>query len=122
MKKLIFILFVFLYCVKAHADIFDKSESNQGQITSSVDKDKNSYYYQSQGLDYNLPANTTVVNLVAKANLKFGCSGYDFNTSFLKEFNTEALKNDVVSQGQQIMAAAPLLLLDYASVQHWRTY
>jgi len=115
MKNLIFFIFMLFFCVTANADIFDKSQSNQGQITSSVESDKKSYYYQSQGLDYNLPANTTVVNLNAKANLKFGCSGYDFNTSFLKEFNAQALKADVVSQGQQIMAAAPLLLLDYAS-------
>jgi len=115
MKNLTFVIFMFLFSLPAKADIFDNSQSNQGQITSSVESDKKNYYYQSEGLDYNLPANTTVVNLNAKANLKFGCSGYDFNTSFLKEFNAQALKADVVSQGQQIMAAAPLLLLDYAS-------
>jgi len=115
MKKLILILFVFFFCPQAQADIFDKNLSHQDQIASSVSKDKSSYYYQAQGLDYNLPKNTTAIQLGARTNFKSGCSGYNFNTSFLKEFNVEALKNDVISQGQQVMAAAPLLLLDYAS-------
>src|ERR1039457_5035978 len=115
MKRLILVLCIFLFCSKAQADIFDKNLSNQDQVSSSVTKDKNSYYYQAQGLDYNLPENTTVINVGTKANFKFGCSGYNLNTSFLKEFNVQALKNDVTSQAQQVMAAAPLLLLDYAS-------
>ena len=115
MKKLFFILFVFIFCAKAQADIFNKNLSNQDQVSSSVTNEKNNYYYQSQGLDYNLPQNTNIINLSSKTNFKFGCSGYDFNTSFLKQFNVEALKNDVTSQAQQVMVAAPLLLLDYAS-------
>ena len=115
MKKLILILSMFVFCAKAQADIFDKNTSNQGKISTAVSKEKDSYYYQSSGLDFNVPANTTVAQVSAKTNLNLGCSGFDFNASFLKQFSTEALKNDVVSQGQQLLAAAPLLILDYAS-------
>ena len=115
MKKLLPILFMFVLCTKVQADIFDQNVSNQGKISTAVSKEKDSYYYQSSGLDFNVPANTTVAQVTAKANLTLGCSGFNFNDSFLKQFSVEALKNDVVSQGQQVMAAAPLLLLDYAS-------
>jgi len=115
MKRFIFILFMVLFCAYARADIFTANQNNQDQVTSSTSADKTNYSYQAKGLDYNLPTNTTAINISSKTNFSFGCSGYDFNTSFLKQFNAQALENDVVSQGQQVMAAAPLLLLDYAS-------
>ena len=115
MTKIIIFLYVILFCANAKADIFTANDNNQDQVTSSVSSDKSSYSYQAKGLDYNLPTNTTSINISAKTNFSLGCSGYDFNTSFLKQFNAQALENDVVSQGQQVMAAAPLLLLDYAS-------
>ena len=90
-------------------------KTTRPKSSSSVDGDTTSYNYQSKGLDYNLPTNTTSINISGRTNFSLGCSGYDFNTSFLKQFNAQALENDIVSQGQQVMAAAPLLLLDYAS-------
>lgn len=113
-KAILFFIFIFV-CNNVQADIFTKNENNQTQVSSSVDGDTTSYNYQSKGLDYNLPTNTTSINISGRTNFSLGCSGYDFNTSFLKQFNAQALENDIVSQGQQVMAAAPLLLLDYAS-------
>lgn len=115
MKKIIFILCGVFFCATAWGDVFDTSTSNQGKISSAVAKEKDGYYYQSSGLDFNVPANTTVAQASAKANLSLGCSGFDFNASFLKQFSVEALKTDVTSQAQQLLGAAPLLLLDYAS-------
>jgi hypothetical protein len=115
MTKIIIFLFFIIFCTNVKADIFTANDNNQDQVTSSVSSDKSSYSYQAKGLDYNLPTNTTSINISAKTNFSLGCSGYNFNTSFLKQFNAQALENDVVSQGQQVMAAAPLLLLDYAS-------
>ena len=115
MIKAILFISIFLFYANARADIFDKNKSNQDQLTASVNNDKSSYYYQGQGLDYNLPVNTNTLQVGGRGNFKFGCSGYDFNTSFLQQFNAEALKGTVIAQAQQVMAAAPLLLLDYAS-------
>ncbi len=115
MKKNMLFLILFFIQSNTQADIFDKNKSNQDQVSSSVSSDRTSYYYQGEGLDYNLPQNSTNIQVGTRDNFKFGCSGYDFNTSFLQEFNAEALKETAINQAQQVMAAAPLLLLDYAS-------
>lgn len=117
MKKLIFVvLFLLMIPAIGWSDVFTPKTSNADALSASIKQDTSGYYYSGAGYDYNIKAPPdTIINAGAKDNFKFGCSGYDFNTSFLKSFNTEALSSTVTNQSSQIMAAAPLLLLNYAS-------
>ena len=117
MKNIICVaIFFLMFQAIAKADVFTPKTSNSDILNASIKDDPSGYYYGGAGYDYNIKAPpTTIINAGTKDTFKFGCSGYDFNTSFLKSFNTEALSNTVTGQASQLMAAAPLLLLNYAS-------
>jgi len=98
-----------------YADIFTELLGGPDtELKSSVENDPSGFYYRS-GVDLNTRPATNDPRFTARQNLSLGCSGFNFNTNFLKQFSTEALSNTLSSVATATMAAAPMLLLEYAS-------
>ena len=99
-----------------YADIFT-TDNTPGSYTinNAVSDDKSGFYYRG-GVDYNPPVSPEepAVGYSIISGSK-GCSGFDFATSFNSTFSEQVLTDYMKNISGAAMAAAPMLLLEYAS-------
>ena len=96
-----------------YADIFTKD--NPYTIDSAITEDKSGFYYHG-GVNYNPPVapEEPGVGYSIITGSK-GCSGFDLASSFNSAFSEQVLTDYLKSISSAAMAAAPMLLLEYAS-------
>ena len=99
-----------------YADIFTQDHTpGSYTINNAVADDKSGFYYRG-GVDYNppvAPVEPTVGYSIISGSK--GCSGFDFATSFNSTFSEQVLTDYMKNISGAAMAAAPMLLLEYAS-------
>lgn len=117
MRKIIILLSLIpVIANSCYADIFttDKTPGSY-TINNAVADDKSGFYYRG-GVDYNppvAPVEPTVGYSIISGSK--GCSGFDFATSFNSTFSEQVLTDYMKNISGAAMAAAPMLLLEYAS-------
>ena len=117
MKKIITLL-VFILAMRdiCYADIFAKNNTTSAYtINDAVSEDRSGFYYRG-GLDYNPPVTPEepAVGYSIISGSK-GCSGFDLASSFTSTFSAQVLTDYLKNISSSAMAAAPMLLLEYAS-------
>ena len=114
MKKIMIVLiFILAMANIGYADIFTKD--NPYTIDSAITEDKSGFYYHG-GVNYNPPVapEEPGVGYSIITGSK-GCSGFDLASSFNSAFSEQVLTDYLKSISSAAMAAAPMLLLEYAS-------
>ncbi len=116
MKKYFFIISTILFTtVPANADVFDNLKKDLDlNLIQAVDQDTRGYYYDTVS-DNNFKPIPNDPELSSRTTASLGCSGFDFNSNFLNQFKLEALSGQLASLGKEVVAASPMLLLEYAS-------
>ena len=114
MRKIMMLLVLILAMANiGYADIFTKD--NPYTIDSAITEDKSGFYYHG-GVNYNPPVapEEPGVGYSIITGSK-GCSGFDLASSFNSAFSEQVLTDYLKSISSAAMAAAPMLLLEYAS-------
>ena len=106
------LIFVFLMSVNVG---YAGSDINPYTIDKAVTEDRSGFYYRG-GVDYRpkVPAEEPGVGYSILSASR-GCSGFDFASSFQSLFSEQILADYLKSVGSAAVAAAPMLLLEYAS-------
>ncbi len=114
-RTLLALIFVFIATRISYANIFTKDDSSPYTIESAVSEDRSGFYYRG-GVDYNPPVapEEPGVGYSIVSGSK-GCSGFDFASSFTSLFSQQILEDYLKGISSAAMAAAPMLLLEYAS-------
>ena len=109
------LVFILVTADIGYADIFKKDNSNPYTIDNAISEDRSGFYYRG-GVDYNPPVSpeTPGVGYSIISGSK-GCSGFDLASSFNSLFSEQALTDYLKGVSSAAMAAAPMLLLEYAS-------
>ena len=98
-----------------HADIFTKDSANPYTIDNAIAEDRSGFYYRG-GVNYNPPvapeAPGVGYSIISGSK---GCSGFDLASSFNSIFSEQVLTDYIKGISSAAMAAAPMLLLEYAS-------
>jgi len=98
-----------------YADIFTKDNANPYTIDNAIAEDRSGFYYRG-GVNYNPPvaleAPGVGYSIISGSK---GCSGFDLASSFNSIFSEQALTDYIKGISSAAMAAAPMLLLEYAS-------
>ena len=116
MRKIMMLLVLILAMANiGYADIFTKDNANPYTIDSAITEDKSGFYYHG-GVNYNPPVapEEPGVGYSIITGSK-GCSGFDLASSFNSAFSEQVLTDYLKSISSAAMAAAPMLLLEYAS-------
>jgi len=98
-----------------YADIFTKDSANPYTIDSAISEDRSGFYYRG-GVDYRpqVPLEQPGVGYSITSASK-GCSGFDLASSFNSIFSEQVLTDYLKNVSSAALAAAPMLLLEYAS-------
>lgn len=128
MKKIIILTgLVFTLCNISYADIFSKNQTTPYTLENALTEDRSGFYYRG-GLDYQpqVPTENPGVGYSIISGSK-GCSGFDLASSFNSAFSQQILSDYLKGVSGEAIAAAPMLLLEYASptladiVKHFNT-
>ena len=115
-KVVILLVFVLATVDISYADIF--SQDNPGNpytITDAVSEDKSGFYYKG-GVNYNPPVAPVEPSVgYSIINGSKGCSGVNLAASCTSTFSEQVLTDYLKGISNAAMAAAPMLLLEYAS-------
>lgn len=115
MRIFLYLSILFIPVPLAYGDIFDRlNQNNDLMLHEAIDNDTRGYYYDSV-TDYSFKPDPKEPEVSTRASLSLGCSGFDYNANFLNQFRLQALSDRLTSLGKEVMAASPLLLLEYAS-------
>ncbi|MBF0217718.1 MAG: conjugal transfer protein TraH [Candidatus Omnitrophica bacterium] len=108
------IISLFVAEILSYGDVFDPPSYN-ARMREISDNDTSGYIYRGGVgyVPYDGPKRDPQINM--NQSISLGCSGFDFENSFKSVFNKDALSDMLASQGKEIIAAAPMLLLEYAS-------
>ena len=116
MKK-VFILLILILALThiSYADIFTNDGSTPYTIDSAISEDRSGFYYRG-GVDYRpqVPVEEPSVGYSILAGSK-GCSGFDLASSFNSVFSEQVFTDYLKNISSSAIAAAPMLLLEYAS-------
>lgn len=128
MRKIMTLLaFILTTADIGYADIFAKDNASPYTIDNAISEDRSGFYYRG-GVDYRpqVPLEEPGVGYSIFTASK-GCSGFDLASSFNSIFSEQALTDYLKNVSSAAMAAAPMLLLEYASptladiVKHFNT-
>jgi len=99
----------------SYADIFTKDDTMPYTIDSAISEDRSGFYYRG-GVDYRpqVPVEEPGVGYSILSGSK-GCSGFDLASSFNSTFSEQILADYLKGISSSAIAAAPMLLLEYAS-------
>ena len=116
MRKITVLLVIILAMADiGHADIFTKDNANPYTIDNAIAEDRSGFYYRG-GVNYNPPvapeAPGVGYSIISGSK---GCSGFDLASSFNSIFSEQVLTDYIKGISSAAMAAAPMLLLEYAS-------
>ncbi len=115
--KRVFILLILILGLThiSYADIFTKDDTMPYTIDSAISEDRSGFYYRG-GVDYRpqVPAEEPGVGYSILSGSK-GCSGFDLASSFNSTFSEQILADYLKGISSSAIAAAPMLLLEYAS-------
>jgi len=98
------------------ADIFSKPDNgSMYSVDTALTEDNSGFYYRG-GVDYRppVPAEDPEVGFSVLSG-SMGCSGFDLASSFKSTFSEQALTDYLKGLSSGAIAAAPMLLLEYAS-------
>jgi len=116
MRKITVLLVIILAMANiGYADIFTKDNANPYTIDNAIAEDRSGFYYRG-GVNYNPPVapEEPGVGYSIISGSK-GCSGFDLASSFNSIFSEQVLTDYIKGISSAAMAAAPMLLLEYAS-------
>jgi hypothetical protein len=116
MRKITVLLVIILAMANiGYADIFTKDNANPYTIDNAIAEDRSGFYYRG-GVNYNPPVapEEPSVGYSIISGSK-GCSGFDLASSFNSIFSEQVLTDYIKGISSAAMAAAPMLLLEYAS-------
>ena len=116
MNKILILLIFFLALTHiSYADIFTKDDTLPYTIDSAISEDRSGFYYRG-GVDYRpqVPVEEPGVGYSILSGSK-GCSGFDLASSFNSTFSEQILADYLKGISSSAIAAAPMLLLEYAS-------
>lgn len=115
-RKLLFLcLLVFLLHIPAYADVFERLANQKKEaLSTSIESDSSGFTYRS-GVDYNLNVEPNDPQIYLAQSSSLGCSEFDFASSFRNLFSANVMEDYVSSMASEVMAAAPMLLLEYVS-------
>ena len=115
--KRVFILLILILGLThiSYADIFTKDDTVPYTIDSAISEDRSGFYYRG-GVDYRpqVPVEEPGVGYSILSGSK-GCSGFDLASSFNSTFSEQILADYLKGISSSAIAAAPMLLLEYAS-------
>ena len=115
--KRVFILLILILGLThiSYADIFTKDDTMPYTIDSAISEDRSGFYYRG-GVDYRpqVPVEEPGVGYSILSGSK-GCSGFDLASSFNSTFSEQILADYLKGISSSAIAAAPMLLLEYAS-------
>ena len=116
MRKITVLLVIILAMADiGYADIFTKDNANPYTIDNAIAEDRSGFYYRG-GVNYNPPvapeAPGVGYSIISGSK---GCSGFDLASSFNSIFSEQVLTDYIKGISSAAMAAAPMLLLEYAS-------
>ncbi|MFA5351192.1 MAG: conjugal transfer protein TraH [Candidatus Omnitrophota bacterium] len=115
--KRFFILLILILALThiSYADIFTKDDTIPYTIDSAISEDRSGFYYRG-GVDYRpqVPVEEPGVGYSLLSGSK-GCSGFDLASSFNSTFSEQILADYLKGISSSAIAAAPMLLLEYAS-------
>ena len=115
--KRVFILLILILGLThiSYADIFTKDNTMPYTIDSAISEDRSGFYYRG-GVDYRpqVPVEEPGVGYSILSGSK-GCSGFDLASSFNSTFSEQILADYLKGISSSAIAAAPMLLLEYAS-------
>ncbi len=115
--KRVFILLILILGLThiSYADIFTKDDTMPYTIDSAISEDRSGFYYRG-GVDYR-PQGAVEEPGVGYSILSGskGCSGFDLASSFNSTFSEQILADYLKGISSSAIAAAPMLLLEYAS-------
>ena len=99
----------------SYADIFTHDDTSPYTIDSAISEDRSGFYYRG-GVDYRpqVPVEEPGVGYSILSGSK-GCSGFDLASSFNSTFSEQILADYLKGISSSAIAAAPMLLLEYAS-------
>jgi len=105
---------IFMFLISADIS-YAKSDINPYTIDSAITEDRSGFYYRG-GVDYRprVPVEEPGVGYSILSASR-GCSGFDFASSFQSLFSEQILADYLNSVSSAAVAAAPMLLLEYAS-------
>jgi hypothetical protein len=126
-KVLILLIFILALTHISYADIFTRDNTTPYTIDSAISEDRSGFYYRG-GVDYRpqVPVEEPSVGYSILSGSK-GCSGFDLASSFNSTFSEQILADYLKGISSSAIAAAPMLLLEYASptladiVKHFNT-
>ncbi len=126
-RVLILLIFILTLTHISYADIFTKDDTAPYTIDSAISEDRSGFYYRG-GVDYRpqVPVEEPGVGYSILSGSK-GCSGFDLASSFNSTFSEQILADYLKGISSSAIAAAPMLLLEYASptladiVKHFNT-
>lgn len=116
MRKIILsLVFILTTANIGYADIFTKDNANPYTIDNAISEDRSGFYYRG-GVDYNPPVSPEAPGVgYSIISGSKGCSGFDLASSFNSLFSEQVLTDYLRGISSAAMAAAPMLLLEYAS-------
>ena len=116
MRKITVLLVIILAMADiGYADIFTKDNANPYTIDNAISEDRSGFYYRG-GVDYNPPVSPEAPGVgYSIISGSKGCSGFDLASSFTSTFSSQVLTDYLKNISSSAMAAAPMLLLEYAS-------
>jgi len=116
MRKIMTLLVFILTAANiGYADIFTKDNANPYTIDNAISEDRSGFYYRG-GVDYNPPVSPEAPGVgYSIISGSKGCSGFGLASSFNSLFSEQALTDYLKGISSAAMAAAPMLLLEYAS-------
>jgi hypothetical protein len=114
-KVLILLIFILTLTPISYADIFTKDDITPYTIDSAISEDRSGFYYRG-GVDYRpqVPVEEPGVGYSILSGSK-GCSGFDLASSFNSTLSEQILADYLKGISSSAIAAAPMLLLEYAS-------
>jgi len=114
-KVLILLIFILILTHISYADIFTQGDTAPYTIDSAISEDRSGFYYRG-GVDYRpqVPSEEPSVGYSILSGSK-GCSGFDLASSFNSTFSEQILADYLKGISSSAIAAAPMLLLEYAS-------
>lgn len=97
------------WTITIHADIWSWGDSS----TSSYNGDEEGYAYRG-GVDFEPPAQSPLT-IGYSSDMDLGCGGLDLVASFQHFLSGEAAQDYLSDLGESALAAAPMVLLEFAS-------